>query len=72
MIRRLHLLALALLIAMCPPAIGFEVKQDVLEKARTELQKAVADGQVVAAAHLVVKDGKPIYHEVVGLNDADD
>ena len=72
MIRRLPLLGLALLVAMCPPVFGFEIKPNVLEKARAELQKAVADGQVVAAAHLVVKDGKPIYHEVVGLNDADD
>ena len=72
MIRRLPLLGLALLVALCPPVFGFEIKPDVLEKARAELQKAVADGQVVAAAHLVVKDGKPIYHEVVGLNDADD
>ena len=46
--------------------------QKVLDQARAELQKEVANGHVVAAAHLVVQNGKPVYHEVVGLADAED
>jgi CubicO group peptidase (beta-lactamase class C family) len=44
----------------------------VLDQARSQLQHEVAKGHVVAAAHLVVQNGKPVYHEVVGLADADD
>jgi len=46
--------------------------QKFLDQARAELQKEVAGGHVVAAAHLVVQNAKPVYHEVVGLADADD
>ena len=43
-----------------------------LQKATENLKKEVDDGKIVAAAHLVVQNGKTVYHEVVGLADADD
>ena len=57
MIRRLPLMGLALLVAMCPPVFGFEIKPNVLEKARAELQKAVADGQVVLTQSVAAASG---------------
>ncbi|MCY2936322.1 MAG: serine hydrolase [Planctomycetota bacterium] len=72
MIRKLSPILPAIVLGLCPSAFGLEIKSETMEKARSELRKAVADGQVVAASHLVVVDGKPVYHEVVGLSDSDD
>jgi CubicO group peptidase (beta-lactamase class C family) len=46
--------------------------QKALEQARTELHRAVQDGRIAGAAHLVVRDGKTIYSEAAGLSDIDE
>ena len=49
-----------------------EIPQKALDQARAELQRAVQDGQVAGAMHLVVRDGKVLYSEVAGLSDSED
>ena len=49
--------------------IAQESTQMPLERARTELRRAVQNGQAAGAAHLVVRGGKTIYSEAAGFSD---
>ena len=42
-----------------------------IEQPRTELHRAVQEGKVAGAVHLVVRDGKTLYTEAAGFSDID-
>jgi hypothetical protein len=51
---------------------GVTMASLALEQARVELRRAVQEGRVAGASHLVLRDGKTIYSEAAGLSDIGD
>ncbi|MDA1275604.1 MAG: DUF2341 domain-containing protein [Verrucomicrobia bacterium] len=58
-------------LALGSAAVAQDNTAKALEQARSELHRAVREGKVAGAAHLVVRDGKTIYSEAAGLSDID-
>ncbi|MEW4528346.1 serine hydrolase domain-containing protein [Maioricimonas sp. JC845] len=58
-------------VALVIPSIGDaqEIAEDALQRARAELKRAVTDGEVAGAVHLVSRDSRTVYLEAAGVRD---
>ena len=59
-------------VTLASMAIAQDSTPKALEQARVELRRAVQEGKVAGAAHLVVRDGKTIYSEAADRSDIED
>ena len=54
------------------PSTMEQKQRGTFARAKAELHRAVQEGNIAGAAHLVVRDGRTIYSEVAGFSDTDD
>lgn len=67
---RIKIIVLLFVLTLAKQASAQDTR-NTLERARTELRRAVQEGKVAGVAHLVVRDGETIYSEAAGISDLD-
>jgi len=68
---RYSLLLPAVLLVAVAAAPAEDIRQEAFARAKAEIRRAVQEGQVAGAAHLVGRDGKTLYCEVAGFSDVE-
>ncbi len=58
--------------ALAWPAEEGDLAPATLQRLKAVLHEAIAQGEYAGAAHLVVRDGKPIFYDLAGVRDVDD